>query len=246
MSFGVAKLLEMLREKQLMCQCQPVDYLGELTLEHKLVHCLIVTPGHDRPFAGFWLHCGSGLALVGVWSGQLYRLLDTDRIVDFAVDFRKAIDKTPYDVPSELKDRYYLAPTSVLTAWPSTTIERLDEVGRQTRSLQISQDVLTQRIASQVDEVLLDENGFVTVRKGDASVLTRLPIEAAQPIRWLTLLVDGRWPGSIAQNEILQTIEKTLGCLCFDVNWHNRVHWDDPYYSLANGDDRPPRPRNAA
>jgi hypothetical protein len=246
MSSKPLDLLARLRAQSVTCQREPLDSFHGLTLGHDRVHCLLALPGHERPFAGFWLHEGAGLAFVGLWSGRLFRLMEPDRIVEFAVDFTKEIDKTPREIPPRLLERYPLTRCDLLIAWPRTADERLDDIRRQKLRPYFLLDGFVGAIQPRVDECTADSDGFVTIRKGGAAILTRFPGAGSELVTSFVLLIDGRWPGTAEQNNLLQTIESAVGCAYYDVIWKSRVHWDDPYYGATSDADRPERPRGPA
>ena len=153
----------------------------------------------------------------------------------------------PRRLPKSLADAYGLRECKVIRVFPKSNVDRLDEAAKARFSPEFSLRRLVDDVGESVDGCIVGPGGLVEVRLASARVRTRFPGEEQEKHASFSLLICGGFPGTAEQNRLLQVLSQSLGCGMYDSAWNNRIHWDDPYYSLsANSGGRPGVPRNAS
>lgn len=242
-------LLKRLKGRGIECRIEPLDYFTDLTLERSMVHCTLPGKDKSRVYAGFWLHTGSGLGFLGLWSGHLLQVSSPSEIIDLAdavlSDCIRNKRGTPYNLPKAIVDKHRLETCEVVFIWPESEVERLDEVKKLALSSGFSLRTFVDKLTPLIDACEVQPDGFVSVRLGEASALARFRGKEDEKQTSFPVLIHGEFPGTPEQNRLLQTVSEALGCAIYDPGWNNRIHWDDPYYGSGDAEDVPEEPRNA-
>jgi len=215
-----------------------------------MVRCALPGPDRRRTYAGFWLHLGSDLGFLGLWSGALFEIARLSDAVDLSQEILEDCiargGRTPSNLSKRIVDKYALRICDILAMWPRTELERLDEVRRRKFSPWVSLREFVQQAAPYVDVCEVQSGGFVRVARGSTSALTRFRGKEDEKQVALPLVVYGGFPGTAEQNRLIQVLAEAIACDVFDHTWNNRIHWQDPYYSSPDVSTRPDQPLNAA
>ncbi|RIK84741.1 MAG: hypothetical protein DCC68_00160 [Planctomycetota bacterium] len=215
----------------------------------------------------FWLHNGSGITILGLWSGLEYHIMDESQaweIVAGVLDGRLCMpavtpsvvfdETTPgggnvwpaNETPRALQSRngYAIRPFGALQLFPRDSGERQPESWGFSTQPPLSRDEFIQRLAPAVDECNLSHNGFVHIKLRTASALTRFHAGGTMCVDDLLVLMYESIRETDDEVSLLRTLIGT-GCTAYDA-WQNRVHLDDPYYALPSDGPRPDEPANAS
>jgi hypothetical protein len=242
-------LLSSLKERGIVCQVETLCHFADLTLESRRVHCTVSGQEKGDGYAGFWLHVGSGLGFLGLWTGRVFHLPEPSEMADVAEAFVRYCDRhargTPYSVPEKIVDKHRLEECDLLFAGSQAAIDRLDEMENLSVSPEFSLLSFVEKLTPHVDVCEVRVDGFVQVRLGNAAALVRFRGETGETQSSFPVLAYGGFPSRPEQYGLLRTVSEAVGCSLYDTAWNNRILWDDPYYAMNDAADRPDAPRNA-
>ncbi|MFH1417090.1 MAG: hypothetical protein ABII12_02225 [Planctomycetota bacterium] len=230
-------------------QIEPMASFYALTLENARLHCTLPRKDAKRLHAGFWLHTGSELAFLGLWSGLIFHISRPAEIVDLAIAILGHAETQKQvalrTLPTTILDKYALHLCELIRAWPDSEADQLDDVEKLAFKPEYSLRTFLERLTPHVDACTVGPGGLVLLRLANASALTRFRGKEDEKLTSFPVLIYGGCPGTPEQNRLLQVVSGALGCVLYDPAWNNRIHWDDPYYSTADPLSRPEQPRNA-
>ena len=250
MNFTSADLLQLLQERGVNCNLEsPFRPLRPLTQDGNRVLCV---EGSFSPCKAtgisFWLHTGSGLLFLGLWSGVLLKVCDPSRAADLAIDLLSGVfikkGVMPTSLPKTLVKDYELQQGELLSIWPENEFDNFEELIESTMPLQLMPKRCIDALLAQVDSY--DKDGeFIEIRVGSARAIARFQLNKAEQQELGCLFVYG---GFVATNDhfrLLQIVDNSMQCAMYDMSWGNRIHLDDPYYSVHYSGERPSEPKNA-
>jgi len=230
-------------------------FFYDLTGENKRVVCfekVVPVSGNQALNAGisFWLHAGSGLLFLGIWTGIFFRVGHPPRVKSLVVDLlsgqhlRKG--NAPYGIPSTVMVDYSLHKCDLIRVLPNNPCERLEEATKETALARVTSTHSIDDLCKRVDSCRHKSNGLLELRLGEASAIARLHAsdqEVAQ--NNIPLLICPKVNSSSDCVRLLSELSDILDCALFDTGWGNRIHLDDPYYAGSTFDNRPEEPTNA-
>lgn len=224
-------------------------------------------PGGGGTGRSFWLHSGSGVTILGLWSGIEYHITDESRtwdIVSGVLDGRLCgapeSAKVAYDAESHSGDDNVwpghetprslrsttgcaIRPFGFLQVFPLGFGERLPEATHSHVQTTLTRNEFVRRIVPTVDECNLSNDGFVHIRLRTASALTRFHAGGTMYVNNLPIMMYESVRDTDDEVSLLRSLVG-IGCTVYDA-WKNRVHLDDPYYAFPSSGPRPEEPANA-
>ncbi len=230
------------------------EYFFDLTREKGRILCAELVPPIRRGTVfdsgiSFWLHAGSGLLFLGIWTGVCFEVGDSAGVVELALEIlgsRTAKEGySPYKLPTRLLEKYRLQYCTLFRLWPGKLGERLEDLDARSVSGSLSSDTFINKLSRKMDICRLRNDGFLVLALGAATALARFSPDSPKPQVDIPLLVRGRISSTRDHGRLLRTLIVELCCTLYETGWGNRVDLDDPYYAFDVSGNRPNEPMNA-
>ena len=234
------------------CVEEPVLELFDLTLTDKRIICM----QYDRPIetaAGstsgrsFWIHTGSGIVVVGLWSGMIYRIGQRRRLPELVCEVMSNEDmfagRLPTSLPDAVRASYHAVECKGVRLLCSSAPDRLDDAAVE-HTPTIARDAIVECLHERAECRPIGRRGHFAARIGGTLLIGREASPEGNTLPGMPLLIDSE--DSDRQNMVLmlRLLVERLGCRAFDDGWGNEIDFDDPYYAESSSDARPLEPVN--
>lgn len=249
-------LIEKLRQGGTTCSFgPPVDGYSDLTMASDRIQCVEYDPPLKdgcRLSSGisFWIHTGSGLYFIGLWTGVAFLAPSMSTVLGFVSDAFSGLylksGSTPYSLPDSLRAKHHLRECELVYLLPENLPDQLDAARTAAIMLPSALDQRIQSLQSESINLCCHPNGTVLVTIDGTEVLTRLAVGSDQSCKPIPVLVLG---GADRLRDNMLAVEKMCRVLtyaAYDPGWNNRIYFDDPYYSASGSLPRPEAPCNAS
>jgi len=191
----------------------------------------------------FWIHLGSGLALIGLWSGYVYRLGDTARLHDLLAELLnpppELDEMAPWTLPEPLLERYPLPRVEEVFVLSPNDAEELSAARKKASPpLPFTPEQFVSGLRARADSVSLSAEGLLRASLGSASIHARMNPGPEVPV-----LFDGQVNDTGDHLRLLKLLAGVSRSPLYHGGWGTRIHFDDEFYSVEP-DGRPEQPRN--
>ncbi len=245
------QVLAFLASNNIHCQLRPdFQYLTGFTQELGQVMCveLPTQAGQRASGISFWFHAGADFVFLGLWSGVLYQLARPSQLANLTADLLSGRyvkrGEIPCRIPEDLIAEYDLQQCEVVEIAPQTSHDQLKDAKASDAFWTMNASEIADALRPSTDYCSTMSDRVVDVRLGEARFLLRVGWAAGGKRAFAGALA---YPELCATSDhllVLDLFVQQLNCALYDPIWGNRIHLDDPYYTVLDKTLRPGFPRN--